>query len=161
MHLFEVGKMVREQRMAVGLTQEQLARLSGLSRTTVNQLENGTLADLGFAKLGHLLNVLGLDLHGEPAKGLRHALVVAARTASTSYKNVLSPDLLVEMLESGYTPAEYRPHIMMLLDETPLPVVVKAIQQAAQCSSSVSSQKMMKHMAGWAAEFRSHRAVWG
>lgn len=161
MRLSEIGKRIREQRLALGLTQEQLAKLSQLSRTTINQMENGTLVDLGFAKLSNLLGVLGLDLQAEPAKGLGHALAVAARSASTSYKNTLAPEVLVEMLESGYAPAEYRPHLMTLLDETPLPVVVKAIQEAAQRSSTATPRKMMRHMAKWAAELHAHRTVWG
>lgn len=161
MRLSEIGKRIREQRLAMGLTQDQLARMGELSRTTINELENGTLVDLGYARLTNLLGVLCLDLQVQPAKGLGHALIVAARTASTSYKNVLTPDVLVEMLESGRAPAEYHPHLMTLLDETPLPVVLKAIQEAAQRSSTATPRKMMQHMAAWAAEFRSHRAVWG
>lgn len=161
MRLHEIGKRIREQRLSMGLTQDQVAKLGELSRTTINQLENGTLVDLGYAKLINLLGVLGLDLHAQEVKGLEQALIVAARTASTSYKNVLAPDVLVNMLESGRALAEYRPHLMTLLDETPLPVVMKAIQQAAQRSSTATPRKMMQHMAVWAVEFHSHRAVWG
>jgi len=161
MRLSEIGKRIRQQRLALGLTQEQLAKLSELSRTTINQIENGTLADIGYVKLANLLGVLGLDLHAQPAKGLAHALDVAARTASTSYRNVLAPEVLVEMLETGRAPAEFRPHLMTLLDETPVPVVVKAIQEAAQRSSTTSPRKMMQHMATWAAELHAHRMVWG
>lgn len=159
MRLAEIGERVREQRRALGLTQEQLAKLSELSRTTINQMENGTLVDLGYAKLSNLLSVLGLDLQAQPATGLNHALEVAARTASTSYKNVLEPEKLVEMLASGDAPDEYRPHLMTLLDETPLPVVIKAIQEAAERSAS-TPRKMMQHMAKWADELHSYRAVW-
>lgn len=160
MRLSEIGQRVREQRQALGLTQEQLARLSELSRTTINQMENGTLVDLGYAKLSQLLAVLGLDLQAKSATGLDHALTVAARTASTSYKNTLTPETLAEMLASGQAPQEYRPHLMTLLDETPLPVVVKAIHEVAQRSPSVTPRKMMKHMAKWADEFHTYRAVW-
>ena len=145
----------------MGLTQVQVAKLSELSRTTINQIENGTLADLGYAKLANLLSVLGLDLQAEPARGLAHALDVAARTASTSYRNVLAPDTLVKMLETGHAPDEFRPHLMTLLDETPVPVVVKAIQEAAQRSLTATPRKMMQHMATWAAELHAHRTVWG
>lgn len=104
--------------------------------------------------------MLGLDLQAKPAIGLDHALAVAARTASTSYKNTLAPETLVEMLTSGDTPDEYRPHLMTLLDETPLPVVIKAIQEAAQRSPATTTRKMMQHMAKWAGELHSDRTVW-
>lgn len=160
MRLSEIGQRIKEQRRALGLTQEQLARLSELSRTTINQMENGTLVDLGYAKLSHLLAVLGLDLQARPATGLEHALVVAARTASTSYKKPLAPETLAEMLASGDAPDEYRPHLMTLLDETPLPVVLKAIQETVQRSPAATPRKVMQHMAKWAEELHSYRAVW-
>jgi transcriptional regulator with XRE-family HTH domain len=160
MRLSEIGQRIREQRRALGLTQEQLAKLSELSRTTINQMENGTLVDLGYAKLSHLLSVLGIDLQAQHATGLNHALVVAARTASTSYKNALTPETLAEMLASGHAPDEYLPHLMILLDETPLPVVVKAIQEAAQRSPAATPRKIIQHMAKWADELHSYRAVW-
>lgn len=160
MRLSEIGQRIRKQRRALGLTQEQLAKLSELSRTTINQMENGTLADLGYAKLSHLLAVLGLDLEAKSATGLEHALAVAARTASTSYKKPLAPETLAEMLASGVAPDEYRPHLMTLLDETPLPVVIKAIQEAAQRSPTTTPRKVMQHMAKWADELHSYRAVW-
>jgi len=160
MRLSEIGQQIREQRRALGLTQEQLAKLSELSRTTINQMENGTLVDLGYAKLSQLLAVLGLDLQAKPATGLDHALAVAARTASTSYRNTLAPETLANMLASGEAPQEYRPHLLTLLDETPLPVVIKAIQEAAQRSPAATPRKMMQHMAKWADELHSYRAVW-
>jgi len=160
MRLSEIGLRIREQRRALGLTQEQLAKLSELSRTTINQIENGTLMDLGYTKLSHLLAVLGLDLQAKSATGLEHALVVAARTASTSYKKALTPETLAEMLTSGDAPDEYRPHLMTLLDETPLPVVIKAIQEAVQRSPTTTPRKVMQHMAKWADELHSYRAVW-
>jgi len=161
MRLAEIGSRIRTQRLDMGLTQEQLAKLTELSRTTINQLENGTLRDLGYAKLAHILGVLGLDLQAQPAKGLHHALAVAARTASTSYKTSLSPEVLAQMLESGKSRPEFRPHLMTLLDETPLPVVVKAVHEVAQSSSTSTSRQMIRHLASWADELQTNRAVWG
>jgi DNA-binding XRE family transcriptional regulator len=42
---------VKVRREALGLSQQALGRLAGLSRATINQLERGTLRDLGVAKL--------------------------------------------------------------------------------------------------------------
>jgi transcriptional regulator with XRE-family HTH domain len=161
MRLAEIGDQIRTQRLEIGLTQEQLANLAELSRTTINQLENGTLHDLGYGKLMHVLGVLGLDLQAQPAKGLQHALAVGARTASTSYKISLSPEILAHMLESGESRPEFRPHLMTLLDETLLPVVVKAVHEVAQNSSTLTSRQMIRHLATWADEQQTSRAVWG
>ena len=47
MGLIGIGKAVRNRRKDLGLSQQQLAHLSGLSRQTLVGLENGTLHDLG------------------------------------------------------------------------------------------------------------------
>lgn len=51
MNLGDIGATIREKRREIGLGQEQLAKLSDLSRVTINQLENGALDDLGYTKL--------------------------------------------------------------------------------------------------------------
>ena len=161
MRLAEIGSHIRTQRLALDLTQEQVAKLADLSRTTINQLENGTLKDLGYSKLMNLLGILGLDLNAQPSKGLRHGLVVAARTASTSYRDVLTPEVLARILQTGELPKQFHPHLMVLLDETPLPVVVKAIKEASDASSSSATPKqVMQHMAKWAKQLHAHRSVW-
>lgn len=61
MNLIDIGRVVGARRAELGLTQAQLARLSGLSRQTLVGLENGTLSDLGVNRVGQVLAVLGLD----------------------------------------------------------------------------------------------------
>jgi hypothetical protein len=47
---------------------------------------------------------------------------------------------------------------MALLDETPLPVVVKAVAEAA--TPEVPTKKIMKHLSLWAKEWKVCRTVW-
>jgi transcriptional regulator with XRE-family HTH domain len=47
MNLAQIGCELHIKRIQVGLLQEHVARFAGLSRVTINQLENGTLKDLG------------------------------------------------------------------------------------------------------------------
>lgn len=61
MNIYEIGKTVRVRRLAVGLTQQRLAKLAGLSRQTVQQLEAGTIGELSFGRLVNLLRVIGLN----------------------------------------------------------------------------------------------------
>jgi len=56
MDIVTLGKHVRERREVLGLTQVRLARLANLSRQTVQSLETGTLKDLGFERVGRLLD---------------------------------------------------------------------------------------------------------
>jgi len=61
MNLIDIGHAVRIRRSELGLSQAQLAQLSGLSRQTLVGLENGTLSDLGVNQAGEVMAVLGLD----------------------------------------------------------------------------------------------------
>ena len=62
MNLQQIGVTVRERRIELGLNQSQVAAMSGLSRTTVNLLENGSLSDIGFIKIANLMKVFGIEL---------------------------------------------------------------------------------------------------
>ncbi len=62
MNFREIGLKVAVRRIALGLTQDRLAKLCGLSRSTIHHLEAGTLNDLGATKLFSLLSLLGLSM---------------------------------------------------------------------------------------------------
>ncbi|PWF43634.1 helix-turn-helix domain-containing protein [Massilia glaciei] len=158
MDLAQIGIEIRNKRVQTGLLQEHLANFAGLSRVTINQLENGTLKDLGFAKLKAVMDVIGMDVATVQPAALKSALAVAALSVSTSYRDLLSPDMLSQMLRSGDAPKRYQPHLMALLDETPLPVVVKAVAEAA--TPEVPAKKIMKNLSRWAVEWKTCRAVW-
>lgn len=158
MKLQEIGAAVKQKRAQLGLLQEQVANLVGLSRVTVNQLENGTLKDLGYVKLNAVLDVLGIDLAAQESTGLKNGLAIAARSASTSYRAVLSAGDLAAVLRTGDVPPQFRPHIMAFLEEAPLPVMVKAVTEAA--SADAPSSKIMKNLQHLAKEWHVCREVW-
>lgn len=160
MKLSEMGRRVRERREALGLSQERLAKLSGLSRATVNQLENGTLVELGVTRLMALLDLMGLELSAgvrstRPQRGLR----MASRTASVSYRKTLQPDALAHALASGELPSDLRPHLATLLDEAPLPIIVSAVEEAA-LQEQVPPKLMWRHLYRWAQSLHSPRTAW-
>jgi transcriptional regulator with XRE-family HTH domain len=64
--LFEIGKEIREKRKSRGFTQAELAEILGMSRTTIGQIEKGTVQDVGVRKLIRLLDYLGLELRVRP-----------------------------------------------------------------------------------------------
>ncbi|MGH9927712.1 MAG: helix-turn-helix transcriptional regulator, partial [Pyrinomonadaceae bacterium] len=47
MRLEQIGSEIKRFRQARRLTQAQLATGAGITRTTLNQLENGAVGDLG------------------------------------------------------------------------------------------------------------------
>ena len=96
MNLIEIGHVVGARRAELGLTQVQLAHLSGLSRQTLVGLENGNLSDLGVNRVGQVMAVLGLD-SAKPdiqARRKKRGLWMAAKTASVSYAYELAPEVL-------------------------------------------------------------------
>ena len=116
--LHELGNAVHARRSEMGLTQARVARLSGLTRQTVNQVENGTVVDLSLNRASRLAEVLGLSLavrdpriHAADKPGARStALARAARTASVSYRQAMAPaqyeTLRAKFSAYGYDPAK-------------------------------------------------------
>jgi transcriptional regulator with XRE-family HTH domain len=128
MRLQELGYTIRKARLARGLTQAALAYTVGLSRTTMNQLENGLFPDIGVRKAQAILQALGLELHVRPAQRTRRPdyLRMACVSASASYRESLTEGELVRALLTGRIPPRRRPHLRMLIEEAP-PEVLKGV----------------------------------
>lgn len=60
--LFEIGQHIRQERKQRKMSQATLASMLGMSRTTIGQIENGTIQDIGVRKLIRVLEVLDLEL---------------------------------------------------------------------------------------------------
>ncbi len=65
--LFSIGQQIRQARKFRKITQADLAQALGMSRTTIGQIENGTVQDVGVRKLIRILEYLGLELRTRPA----------------------------------------------------------------------------------------------
>ncbi len=64
--LFTIGEHIRQGRKNNKLSQTELARILGMSRTTIGQIENGTVQEIGVRKLIRILEYLGLELRVRP-----------------------------------------------------------------------------------------------
>lgn len=119
MYLAQIGALVRAERQHRGLTQAELAELAGLTRETINRLEHGAAGDLGAAKLGTLLAVLGLELAVRPRerRGPDHVLR-ATTSANVSQRERLQADELVHALVTGRPRAAKRALVRAALAET-------------------------------------------
>lgn len=159
MNLTDIGHLVQTRREALGLSQARLARLSGLSRATINQLENGSLVDLGASRLIRLLNLLGMDLSAHSVTPGTPALTLLSQTASVSYKTALMPDALAKALVSGHLPDALVPQVSTLLDEAPLPLIVSSVEEVAQ-RTHTPPKTVWKHLTAWAQALHSPRAAW-
>lgn len=69
-----LGAQIAEHRKRLKLTQAELARRAGISRATVDALENGRAGELGFSKVTKLLAALGLELTLQTASSRRPTL---------------------------------------------------------------------------------------
>ncbi|MEO0315587.1 MAG: hypothetical protein RI928_2043 [Pseudomonadota bacterium] len=160
MNLQEIGKLVRARREALGLSQQRLARLAGLSRTTINLLESGSLTDLGIAKMTELLELLGLVLDAHlPDYSRLNAIRMASRNASVSYKESLTPAELMSALATGEIPSNRVAHLSTLVDEAPLKLIVSAVEATAM-KTTVPTKQIWKHLGRWTREFQSPRKCW-
>lgn len=72
--LISIGGQVAERRKKLRLSQTALARKAGISRATLDALENGRAGDLGFSRLTKLLAALGLELKLHAASSPRPTL---------------------------------------------------------------------------------------
>jgi transcriptional regulator with XRE-family HTH domain len=65
--LFDMGEQIRQARKSRKVSQEELAKALGMSRTTIGQIENGSIQEIGVKKLIRVLEFLGLEMHVRPA----------------------------------------------------------------------------------------------
>ena len=72
--LISIGNKIAETRKKLKLSQAALSRKAGVSRATVDALENGRSGELGFSKVTKLLASLGLELMLQPARSQRPTL---------------------------------------------------------------------------------------
>ncbi len=74
MDLLTIGSEIAAKRRSLRLTQSKLAEMAGISRATLDALENGRTGELGYSKITRLLSVLGLELKLQPARSHRPTL---------------------------------------------------------------------------------------
>ncbi len=72
--LVSIGTQIAEQRKRLKLSQTELSRKAGISRATLDALENGRAGELGFSKIGKLLAAVGLELALQQASSQRPTL---------------------------------------------------------------------------------------
>lgn len=147
----EFGRIVREARVARRLTQKELALSTGLSRLTLNQLENGVFPDLGIRKVGAVLDALGLELQVQPVSAPSKTtdfLAMASQSAGVSLKDTLYPDELEHALLSGRIPPNKKAHLITLLEEAPGWLLDGLVRQVGSCAKPGKVQMNLHKLAG-------------
>lgn len=165
--LHELSSTVHTRRAEMGLTQATLAKLSGLSRGTVNQLENGSIHDLSLLRVSRLLDVLGLPFTfgASKPKANQHkeskfsACEIAARTASVSYRIVVSADQLRKIFCGQEVPERYWPHVHTLLEEAPVSLLARVVDELHR-EFNMDRSEIWQRMRDLARKFKGTRELW-
>ena len=167
MHEFAaIGLAARTRRSDIGLTQDRVADLCGLSPVIVEKLENGSIGELNWAHAVRLLSMLGLSVHVSNPRPTRRqqegripALEVAARSASTSYKeNLSTEDLRTALLTATY-PKNFAPHVRAFLDEAHVSQIADVVEQLHH-EIGVNRAEVWRHMRSMARAAGTARDIW-
>ena len=160
MYFEEIGSRVRAARQAHGLTQAELADVTGLSRTTINQLESGATPDIGVRRLLAVFEALKLDMSVTAQvprrKSEQDYIALACTSANVSYRGNLDKSELVHALVTGKIPQDKRPQLRVIFDELPSSVFDGLLRQiGAWCAE----KKLLKNVALMAENLHSVRRV--
>lgn len=164
----EIGLAVRTRRCDIGLTQERVALLSGLSCSTISQIENGTIKDLSVARSARLLAVLGLSIHVGAArpkctpvghKSRTCPLTLAARSASVSYRDDLQPTVLRDVLLRGAVPSAWAPHLNELLEDASIELLARVVE-VLHLEHAVARTQLWGNLRTLAHQLGSRRDIW-
>jgi transcriptional regulator with XRE-family HTH domain len=67
MELSKIGEQIAEARKLLDLGRRQLSERAGVSRATLEALENERATEIGYSKLSRILAAVGLELRLGPA----------------------------------------------------------------------------------------------
>jgi len=163
--LNELAAVVKRQRSEMGLSQERLAELAGLSRATINELETGRLSNLSLTRAERLANLLGFGLGVTGVKKSKAdlatgtALDTASRSASISYGEPLPPETLRHALLTGAIPPNHIAQLRALLDEAPLSVLSAVVAQL-ESENGAPRKATWQKMRQLAAAVACTRGIW-
>lgn len=163
--ILELGSAVKARRHEIGLSQTALARLSGLSRQTISELENGSIKDLSLKRAERLASVLGLNLQlaGGTASARRKVhrmppLSRAARTASVSYRKNMAPARLRNVLVKGESARADIPYVHALLDDAPVSLLASVAEQLQD--EPEGTARIWRNYRKLARQVKSSRDLW-
>lgn len=158
-----------------GLNADKYIKMTGVSRATASRdltemVKAGQLWTNGAGKaIRYYVNVPswthGIDRDDATADiettrpARRPALVTAAQSASTSYRDMLPPEVLRDALRTGKMPHAFRPHIGTLLDEAPLSMLAKVVEQI-HAEDALPIDQVWATMRALARELKLFRAEW-
>lgn len=99
----------------------------------MNLLENGLFPDIGVRRAQAILDQLRLELHVRPVHARRPNYVLMARTiVNGSFRAKISEPELIRALLTARIAPRHRPHLRLLLEEAPLPVLRGLLEEVGK-----------------------------
>lgn len=95
-----------------------------------------------------------------PTLKKRPPLELAAQTASTSYRTILSPAILAQALRTRLVPTTFEPHLYTLLEEAPASLLDKLVEQI-RAEDGVSREQIWDNLRAVARDLRVMRDLFG
>lgn len=158
----ELAHFVAQRCAEIGISADRLAHIAGVDHEVIENLLACGGAELDVSVAERIANAVGLSLgvvgQRPPRIGGRSALHLAAQTASTSYRDVLSPESLLQALTSGVIPHDLRPHDRTLLEEAPIGLLGKVACEL-QAELGVPAGETWKRMRTMAFTLSCNRAI--
>ncbi len=158
MDLTELGATIRRTRVESGISQLDLARMSKLSRATVNYAEQGSVA-IGADALLRILQTLGLSIGGPRTSQGSSAVSLLAATASVSFRDDISTEEVERVLISGRVEEQWLAHIATIIDETSNAMLLRAVREIAM-RTGISSSIIWRNLKCLSAELTSPHERW-
>ncbi len=158
MDLTELGATIRRTRVESGISQLDLARMSKLSRATVNYVEQGSVA-IGADALLRILHTLGLSIGGPRTSQGSSAVSLLAATASVSFRDDISTEEVERVLISGQVEEQWLAHIATIIDETSNAMLLRAVREIAM-RTGISSSIIWRNLKCLSAELASPHERW-
>ncbi|MDD2818559.1 MAG: helix-turn-helix transcriptional regulator [Candidatus Nanopelagicales bacterium] len=148
MNLVEIGNGLREARLSAGLSQADIASMAGVSRATLNALENGR-GDISSLTLLKVADLLSVSISLTPQKPTvrswaTSAIEMAAASASVSYASVLPSKQLATALLTGTIDNQWMPHIAHFVDEQSNQMIIRVVRDVA-ASANIEPKKVWRN----------------
>jgi transcriptional regulator with XRE-family HTH domain len=160
MTLEDFGQTMREARFSAGLTQSQIAAATGVSRATINYIENGK-QDVSFATIMGICEVLGLDMKATPRPNManHNALKWVVSSANTSYRNEFTVSHLVDALTTGTLEEEFYPQLTFIINEVSQSRQIQMIKEIA-ATRQLNTKQVLKHFKQFAEKLGYPSSRW-
>lgn len=157
MNIQLIGSIIKEERIACGLSQKALAVASHISRVTIVNLEKGKVGDIGAVKLSEIADIVGKPIFS--TKGKMDFIQMTLGHINTSYQSTMSINDLESLMIDGKLLPGFEGQIFHLIEEAPTSLVSGAIKQIS-AKKNVNAKLLWKNLSKIAKEIHSPKKFW-